>query len=374
MGRFREVGVCFAMFPGNDYVPILKGRDGEYGALGSMSPEERERITPLVEIPPIPWDYTNDVPEKTIDQHLAKVDRKLEKSWGVDQPFFVDLMRIGEQERMSDGTHPLAHLFNRARLRTLKAIPVTGLIRDDDYQAACREIVGEDKRGVCLRLQRDDFDERGTLETAITKLLGLLRVSPADTDLVLDLGSLHTENGVVPSIDGVSLVMSVPFSKKWRSFVLAATGFPVNLMGLPPSEISTIRRLEWSLWCGVAADNRIARTPTFGDYAIAHPEPSEVDPRLMRPSASIRYTIEDVWLILKGKNLKNYGFKQFHDVSKNLVKNPAYSGRQFSWGDRYISDCANRLVSSGNLTTWRRVGTSHHIAYVTQQLANHASP
>ncbi len=360
------------MFPSNDYVPILKGKDGEYGALESMSSEEKERITPLIEIPPVPWDHTNDVLEKTIDQHLLKVDRKLEKSWGMHQPFFVDLMWISERERMSDGTHPVAHVFSRVRLRALKAIPVTGLIRTDDYQMACREIIETDKRGVCLRLQKDDFDGQDTLETAVTKLLGSLRVSPTDTDLVLDLGSLHPETGEESSIDVVSLVKSIPFPRKWRSVVLAATGFPVDLMGLPPSEISTVRRLEWALWCSIASDTRIARTPTFGDYAIAHPQPPEVDPRLMRPSASIRYTSEDVWLILKGKNLRDHGYKQFHDVSKILLKNAAYSGPEFSWGDRYIKDCANRLVSSGNLTTWRKVGTSHHIAYVMQQIANHA--
>ena len=185
-------------------------------------------------------------------------------------------------------------------------------------------------------------------ESAITKLLGLLRVSPAILDLILDLGSLHTENGEETSSDVISLVKSIPTIKKWRSFVLAATGFPVDLIGLPPSEISAVRRSEWTLWCGVAADRRIARTPIFGDYAIAHPQPPEVDPRLMRPSASIRYTTDDAWLILKGKNLKDHGYKQFHDVSRSLIKSPAYSGPQFSWGDRYISDCAKGKASCGN--------------------------
>jgi hypothetical protein len=361
------------MFPLNDYVPILKGKDGEYGALSSMGPDEKEEITPLIEIPPIPWDHTNDVPEKTIDQHLMKVDRKLEKSCGTDQPFLLDLMWIGERERMADGSHPLAYLFDRVRLTGLNAIPVTGLVRADDYQGACRDIAKEDKRGVCLRILKDDFDEAETLEATIAKLLGLLRVSPAETDLILDLGSLHKESENEHPTDAVSLIESLPLIKKWRSFTLAATGFPVDLMGLPPSEISTLRRLEWTLWSGLGRDRRIVRTPAFGDYAIAHPQPPEVDPRLMRPSASIRYTTQDFWLILKGKNLRDHGYKQFHDVSKSLLRIPAYSGAEFSWGDRYIKDCANRTVSSGNLTTWRRVGTSHHIAFVTKQIANHLS-
>jgi Beta protein len=361
------------MFPSNDYTPILKGRDGEYGALAAMNAEDKELITPMVEIPPVPWDHANGVPEKTIDQHLAKVDAKIENSWGPDQPFFLDLLRIGDEERMADGSHPLAHLFSRLRLRTLKSVPVTGLIRAEDYQAACRDIVKTDKRGICLRLQRDDFEEQGDLEITITKLLAMLRVCPTDTDLVLDLGALRADGEAPPSIDAISLVKSVPLSKKWRSFIFVATGFPVNLMGLPPSETTPVPRLEWFLWCDVVADSRIARTPAFGDYGVAHPQPEEVDPRVMRPSASIRYTTDDAWLILKGKNLKTHGFKQFHDVSKNLTETPAYSGRQFSWGDRYISDCANRMVGTGNLTTWRKVGTSHHIAHVTHQIASHAS-
>lgn len=360
------------MFPFNDYVPILKAKEGEYGALGSMSSEEKERITPLIEIPPIPWDHKNGVPEKTIDQHLLKVDRKLEKSWGAQQPFFIDLRWISDRERMSDRGHPLAHLFSQVRLRALRAIPVTGLIRSNEYQVACREIVETDKRGVCLRLQKEDFEEEKPIEASVAELLGSLRISQEDTDLVLDLGSLLTERGEESSLDIVPLVECIPFLKKWRSLVLAATGFPVDLMGLPPSEISIIPRLEWTLWCSVAADSRIARTPAFGDYAIAHPQPPEVDPRLMRASASIRYTTKDVWLILKGRNLRDHGYKQFHDVSKSLLKNAAYTGPKFSWGDQYIKDCANRLVSSGNLTTWRRVGTSHHLAYVMQQIATHA--
>ncbi len=356
------------------YVPILKGKNGEYGALVSMEPAEKDLITPLIEIPPIPWDHKNDGPAKTIDQHLSKVDSKFEKSWGSNRPFFVDLMWIGEREQMADGTHPLAHLFSRARLRALWAVPVTGLIRADCYQAACREVIDKDNRGACLRLQKDDFEESGNLENLITKILGSLQVSVAETDLLLDVGSLHTEGGEEPSLDVASLIQSIPSLKKWRSFVLAATGFPVDLMGMPPSEISEVWRSEWTLWRSLTANRRLVRTPTFGDYAIAHPQPPEVDPRLMRPSASIRYTSDDVWLILKGRNLKNHGYNQFHDVSKSLLNNTAYSGPQFSWGDKYISDCARGHVSCGNLTTWRQVGTSHHIAYVTQQIASHASP
>src|ERR1700730_15974151 len=66
----------------------------------------------------------------------------------------------------------------------------------------------------------------------------------------------------------------------------------VDLIGLPPSEISTVWRSDWTLWLPVAADGRIPRTPIFVDYAIAHPQLHEVDPRVTRPSASVPYTTD----------------------------------------------------------------------------------
>jgi hypothetical protein len=109
--------------------------------------------------------------------------------------------------------------------------------------------------------------------------------------------------------------------------------------------------------------------PIFGDYGIAHPAPSEVDPRIMRPSASIRYTTEEHWIVPKGRNLRAHGFDQFHAVCESLIKRDDYSGRDFSWGDEFIWNCAHRGSGPGNLTTWRKVGTSHHLAFVVRQIS-----
>lgn len=89
----------------------------------------------------------------------------------------------------------------------------------------------------------------------------------------------------------------------------------------------------------------------------------------MRPSASIRYTCESAWLVLKGRNVRDHGYEQFHDMCRDLVQRQEYSGRHFSWGDEYIDECAARRVSKGSLTTWRKVGTSHHLAFVVGQIA-----
>jgi hypothetical protein len=351
------------------YVPVLKGKLGEFGALRNMRPDEKCFVTPLIEIPPIPWDHANDQPAKSVDQHLSKVDGLLAKSWGMYHPMFLDFLWIGEKERMSDGAHPMENLFERTRKGGLKVIPVTALVRGEDYQRACRRIAARDHRGMCFRIQTEDF-EQPELESKLAEILKCVGVSVGEVDLLLDLGSLDSGVSTQTVTDVVSMIRNLPYLSKWRSFAISATGFPVDLMGLPPLNISTVSRLEWRLWRNIIKTSIVPRMPVFGDYAIAHPQPPEVDPRIMRASASIRYTTDDDWLILKGQNLRDHGYGQFHDLSDTLVSSGEYSGPEFSWGDWFIGECAGRRSSSGNLTTWRAVGTSHHISFVLLQVAN----
>lgn len=357
------------MFDQKNYVPVLKGRAGEYGALQAMSPDVKARLTPIIEVPPIPWDFKEEQPAKTIDEHLWRVSRKIHRCWGDKRALFLDFRWIPDSERMSDETHPMKYVFDTARQTGLQLVPVIGLGRGDDSELACCEVITQDERGACLRLQREDFAE-SDLEVQVGALLTTLRVSTADTDLILDLRALNATERGTPIEAVLTLIRSVPLIKQWRSFAMIATGFPENLVGLPQSDFSLIPRPEWTLWRNVITRARsLPRLPAFGDYAIAHPQPSEVDPRIMRPSASIRYTTSDTWLILKGRNLRDYGFEEFHEVSRQLIRRSEYSGPEFSWGDRFIQGCAYRRTGTGNLTTWRKVGTSHHLAFVTGQLA-----
>jgi T4 beta protein len=361
------------MLDHHHYLSVLKGRLGEYGALQAMSSDAKDFLTPLIEIPPIPWNYAAKQPAKTIDQHLLKVGTNIERAWGRDQPLFVDLMWIGEDERLANGLHPVTYVLGTTRDRGVHAIPVTGLARDAEYQRACKCAIREDGRGVCLRIQEEDFEESNDLEFQMSRLLSDLNTRERETDLILDLRALGGTDPYGRLGRVVELIYALPKLGLWRSFALCGTAFPEDLMGIPPLNTSSIPRIEWALWKELVSNSNLVRVPTFGDYAIAHPQPSEVDPRIMRASASIRYTTDESWLILKGQNLRDHGFSQFHQVSAALLKDPQYSGPKFSWGDRYISDCANHLVSTGSLTTWRKVGTSHHIAYVMRQLANFSS-
>jgi len=44
------------------YVPILKGKEGEFAAREELSTAVRDVILPLVEVPRVPYDYANERP------------------------------------------------------------------------------------------------------------------------------------------------------------------------------------------------------------------------------------------------------------------------------------------------------------------------
>lgn len=58
------------------YVPILKGKEGEYGALKELSSKIKSKLVPLIEVIAVPWDFDNEVPAKAIDDHLEMVAEK----------------------------------------------------------------------------------------------------------------------------------------------------------------------------------------------------------------------------------------------------------------------------------------------------------
>ena len=92
--------------------------------------------------------------------------------------------------------------------------------------------------------------------------------------------------------------------------------------------------------------------------------------RLLKPSGTIRYAIDDAWLIMKGPNVRDYGYGQFLGHCQKVRLSPHYQGADFSVGDKYISDCADGNASTGNLSTWRWVGSNHHLEKVVRDVAN----
>jgi hypothetical protein len=250
----------------------------------------------------------------------------------------------------------------------VRVVPVFNPANDNEVRDTVREAVTAGGRGACIRLTGDNLDV-DQLPRAVERALHALSQEPATVDLVLDFQEIlksRARRDLRASLDALRLVATIG---PWRSLTWAGTAFPKNLAAFEGNtKGGKIERTEWKLWLEMV-QTALPRLPTFGDYAIAHPALATFDPKKMPLSASARYTIEEAWLIWKGRSLKKYGSEQFNAISKDLIAQPDYKGSGFSWGDRIIQRCAMG-GPSGNHEVWRKIGTSHHLELVVWQLAN----
>lgn len=351
-----------------DYVPVLKWRQGEYQALLRLRPEQKAGVVPLLEITPPDFDFELNEPKHTIDAHLAEFAKRLEAKWET-RPSLFDCGLLAPAERMTGGVHPLLWLMDAVRPRGGNLIPVTALERDAAYQDAVRIANQVDGRGAALRSSLEDASD-ADFEDNVETLLERIGVEIDQLDILIDLRSPNFE-----PIDGLAQLMIAVLSSSdvfnaARSVTILATAFPASMAEVAPP-IAFVRRREWELYKRlIALLPQGIRRPAFGDYAIAAPDLFQGDMRLIKPSATVRYATNDGWVIAKGPNVRDNGFAQYKDRCQSVIDSGRFLGAAFSMGSDYVDKCRTGKASTGSLTTWRWVGTNHHIAKVVHDLAS----
>jgi hypothetical protein len=357
-------------FDHHHYIPCLRWKQGEYQAVSKLSDMTKRMFTPLIEVPEIGWDHEEKKEKKTIDEHLSGFAlKKVYKKWG-DSPCFIDLNLIAHSGGMANGIHSVRFVFDELRMLKCQAIPVISLLRNAEFQQNIKAVSDKDKNGICLRITIEEA-AKSTLESGVNSLLSILKIQPNSCDCIIDLGVPN----FVP-LDGFSIVIQtiiskLPYLNDWRTFTLLGTSFP-ETMGSLKKGVEIVPRYEWQLYKKLIAGFRKAklRLPAFSDYVISHPQVLDLDMRVVKPSATIRYTIDNDWYIVKGDNVRDYKFEQYRELSEQIRASRYYYGSAFSWGDNYIQECANGNAKTGNLSTWRQVGTNHHIEKVIRDIAS----
>lgn len=238
--------------------------------------------------------------------------------------------------------------------------------QDSQWQAAIQQVVDQDDSGFCLRISLEEA-ANSKLEKTIQNILVKFGKPIEQCDLIIDERAPNFEplDGFVDLLEAI--IINLPYLNQWRSFILIGTSFPASLSFLKKCPQMNIPRYEWRTYKRLYVKLRSSgiRIPCFGDYAINHPDVVTIDPRTMKTTANIRYTIDDNWLVVRGKTLREFGYEQHRDLCRR-IENSTY----FSAGDRYVYNCSRGTVKPGNSTTWRRMGTNHHLTMVAQDVAN----
>lgn len=373
------------MFDSNHYIPVLRWKAAEKEALHLMSPESRKDVTPLIELMmPRPELYKgatkkerdekkeektpNELWEESIalfNKTLPKLPEDISKCWG-DTPIFVDVRFVDASIRAKalDDLMILGKEHNLFLVPVVNMIPVIDLESDKQTREVAVKYAKEGGRGLCLRLLRSNLRK----ETIADELMNFLKVSgltETQVDLIADIGVADGEYAIF-----TDSLQSIPNLAAWRTFSVISGAFPPDLSEFKVPDVYRIDRVDWRNWINPASFEKLSRKPAFGDYTIQSPvykEPS----RISFPSASIRYTADDQWVIMRGQGGPGREANQYLANAKLLTEESEFDGPAFSYGDGYIAEKAVDLASkkTGSPTTWLVAGVNRHLMKVASQIA-----
>lgn len=340
------------------YVPVLKVKRAEKHALRTILNPVRQSITPLMEIV--------ERADKEINAHLDTAFTGLSDSLQLYSRCFLDT-----RELEPDGPAAAAEVFSRASAAGIVFAPVTGISRSADVDAA----LSHRSNGMALRLTRSELEDGG-LPRNLRRFMGQHSLAPEDIDLVIDLGPVDAlvADGVAALTE--AFLADVPDHGRWRTFTVSACAFPWSMGGIGRNSHELVERTEWIAWREGLYTRRhdLPRLPTFSDCAIQHPAGVEgFNPVTMQASATIRYTVPDAWLLIKGVGTRvTPPSIQFPALATQLVYGHLqshFAGEDHCNGCASVKASADGAPSLGSLEVWRRLGTIHHVTTVVQEIA-----
>jgi hypothetical protein len=348
------------------YVAALQNRKGELDALQHVSKEAWLRMTPMLEF------VGPKTPKATLSRSSVESwVKKVSIALGA-HPAYLDILRLdpGISVETKAGLQPvLGHIYSAARSRGMRFLPVVPVGQATEVQVRqVRAAAMCDGHGVGFRyrilrvLPPTGITRRVVLETQLEQLGQV----PEECDLLVDLEYLDEDHGVIVERLASQLEQMLAVGS-WRSVVLMGTSIPKMMSVIDQGTVGAIPRREWDLWLQLRATG-IARIPAFGDYAVQHPYPPH-DGGGNNGRANIRYTAGTETLVARGVGpAVQEGPEQYQRLCQQLVERAEFSGRDYSWGDETIQDCAEELIEPGSRNAWRGAGTSHHMQVATDQV------
>lgn len=349
------------------YMPILLAKPGELQALERLDPALRQRVIPLIEAREARIDRATGEPRRSLERQVEVNVGALARTFGRQAEFLLDPAGLGGVTGAVNDRIGADVLFARAAEHLLHFVPVVRLGQSRRERAAA---YAHRSRGLCVRLSRDDLDER--LGDRLERLLRRPRVAATSIDLVLDYGSVaRLQELEVHELHGrvVRDLRRLPRLREWRSLALAMSAFP-PMSGL--RDLHRFERVEWLIWDRLRTEGGIDRMPTFGDYAVEGAgHGSNIDAMFLRNTPpSIRYTHGDHWIVVRGQRTDERALAtQYSEMARrHMVGAAFFEGVEHCDGCLAVVAAARRAARAGDRTAWRRHGALHHLTVVTGQI------
>lgn len=348
------------------YTPVLKGSECDLKALGGIPRVYSNRVLPVVEL-------LSPDEDESLEEACITLAGRLRKFCPL-QTVCVDLHAIAPDAFTQGGlwgagSPLLEETFGYLRGVGVPFIPVFGFDHEPELWKRVARVGFEEGRGIAFRLHIDDLEGGDDTLSQILDLIDGAGFTAAQTNLILDLGSVR-------ELDVAEISRLRDRVQDFAEAALAARGFrlisvvgssmPKDVSEVDEDQMASIERRELLLWLDACTSLR-GKPLSFGDYGVVHPNFSLKNPAT-NANAKIRYTRGHHHHIFRGRSLKKFSFKQYHSLASRVVNSAHYVNSGYSFGDDYVWRCSQMEAGTGNLGTWVEVDMNHHIVYVADHL------
>lgn len=347
------------------YVPFLKFKVNEIGALSTLSDEIVENLVPFFDFP-----RKNDMTEISFVELVGKTVRSVNKNLSKFESIYIDNFDIDDAIKVA-GFQNYQYIIES--FSEINFIPVVGL----DRTIIRNQVVFEAKSNgtilseiIALRLQCEDIEDfllvQDEIETLLNAADGLFTswTLIIDNRMCLNVDIEKRSNEIVRFISDCDAIFN------FDQIIITGSSIPASIASIVPTETEiTHERTELLIFQDVS-EKLEKYSLTIGDYTIVSPLYSDLDipAGAMRnvTAPKITYSFDKSYLILRGGALTSHarGSLQYNDMAKYLTSLPLYRGEPYSFGDKYLHEKASYTGSQVTPSSVLKPTINAHMTYM----------
>lgn len=341
------------------YVWAMRDKGSEWRAAAAIAKRGPLPFTPLVEAVCEPFMPRAETPVANPVDVVSKLIRRANALTDSGR-VWVDFNHL----RLVFSAADVAELHHVARGYRLFGrnllTPVVRTSSDTPVVEAVAEWAAAEGCGVCIRV--DGTTSLAERADDVLRLLNELGIPIEEVDLVVDAQDL-------PRLAGFDLLTEAfPQSALARNWVVLGGTFPSSITEYSPDDYEhLIERAEWSAWVEESGKLGGGRIPTYGDFAT---QPARYTPSPGYPgSASVRYSTEENFVLLRGRGGKRVDYNQYIGHARYLKTRPYFRRAADTAADDYVEWIATGRNRTGSQQTWRVASFQRHVGVVRSQLS-----
>jgi len=351
----------------NNYVPFLKIKPNEIGALSELALEIKPSVTPFFDFP-----RKKDMTPESFQTMVVKGGRSMGRHLKDFDTFFIDNFDIDDDIKVSGLDN---YQFIIDACSDLNFIPVVGLDRTPQRNECVFTSRASGKiqsNLIALRLQSEDFEDFDLVQDAIGELIIRAEGLFEGWILVLDNRLCLTTNVTQRSDQIIQFLNDINAVFEFDRIIVTGSSIPASIGEIAETESESVQLRNELLIFRVVAAGVEPGLVTLGDYTIISPLYSDltIPPEAMRnvTAAKITYSHADTHIILRGGALKTHarGNLQYNDLALDLIGKAIYRGHPYSTGDFFLHEKANFIGKGVTQSSILKPTINAHMTYMSR--------